>query len=116
MAAWFTLRRLLLALVLVYLADAPVVFQVFAFVKLTLIDCIIKKQIIKFEEQHSTVMENLNDVVVFIASYFLFFWTDIIDDEELRYQLGWLQTILIAAMAVANIVTLGLVAARTLYS
>ena len=60
-------------------------------------------------------MERLNDVIVFLASYFLFFWTDIVSDEEVRYELGWKQAILIAAMAVANIGTLGVVATKTLY-
>ena len=56
-------------------------------------------------------MERLNDLITFLASYFLFLWTDIISDEELRYELGWSQTILIAILAAANIATLGVVAA-----
>lgn len=84
-AAWFTLRRLLLAMVIVFLADAPVVFPIFAFIQLTLIDYLIKYSTIRCEDQLSTIMERVNDVIVLFASYFLFLWTDIISDEKLRY-------------------------------
>ena len=34
-------------------------------------------------------MEIMNEVTLFIASYFLFFFTDFVPSKELKYEMGW---------------------------
>ena len=34
-------------------------------------------------------MEIMNEVTLFIASYFLFFFTPFIPNEEMKYEMGW---------------------------
>ncbi len=62
------------------------------------------------------MIERVNDVSLFLSTYLLFLWTDFIGDEELRYNIGSGQVLLIAVVITINLITLGGVAIKSLFS
>jgi hypothetical protein len=49
------------------------------------------------------VMEVFNEITVSLAGYFLFVFTDLVPDDERRYQAGWALVILILTNLMVNV-------------
>jgi len=47
-------------------------------------------------------MEIFNESTLLVSSYFMFLFTDFVDDVHMRATLGWVYTGIVGAMIVAN--------------
>ena len=55
-----------------------------------------------YESQKSNNVAKINDVIVFVLSYFPFIYEGLVPNPEDRYSIGWAQLSLIGFMVVAN--------------
>ena len=75
-APWFTLRRLLVALVILYIRYDQMYLQAILLIHLALADACIKFHVVNYEAELTTLLERLNDCFVILGSYYLLMLTD----------------------------------------
>jgi hypothetical protein len=86
---WFFVRRFLTALALVYLGGSSPVFQITAVMYLSLVDVLVNFHLSAYESKMSDFVAKINDIIVFLLSYFPVLYAGLIQDTELIYQIGW---------------------------
>jgi hypothetical protein len=89
MIVWFMLRRLITAVFIVSLADESPVFEISAVMYLSLADVLVGFHLNAFESQTSNNLAKMNDVIVFLLSYFPFIYAGLLPNPEDRYSIGW---------------------------
>ncbi len=85
---WFFVRRFLTALALVYLGGSSPVFQITAVMYLSLVDVLMNFHLSAYESKMSDFVAKINDIIVFLLSYFPVLYAGLIQDTELIYQIG----------------------------
>jgi hypothetical protein len=102
MILWFLLRRFITAVSIVFLGDQSPVWQIASLMYLSLADVLINFHLNAFESTARRFMAKINDIVVFILSYFPFVYSGLVPNPESRYEIGWFQATLIGLMFLLN--------------
>ena len=74
---------------LVFLGKSSPVFQIALVMNLSLIDVLINFHLNAYESKMSDIVAKINDIIVFLLSYFPFIYAGFIQDTEFTYQIGW---------------------------
>ncbi len=70
---------------------------------LSLADVLVNFHLNAFESTARSIVAKINDIVVFILSYFPFLYSGLVPNPESRYEIGWFQVTLIGLMFLANV-------------
>jgi hypothetical protein len=103
MILWFLLRRFITAVSIVFLGDQSPVWQIASLMYLSLADVLVNFHLNAFESTARSIVAKINDIVVFILSYFPFLYSGLVPNPESRYEIGWFQVTLIGLMFLANV-------------
>ena len=103
MILWFLLRRFLTAVSIVFLGDQSPVWQIASLMYLSLADVLVNFHLNAFESTARSIMAKVNDMFVFLLSYFPFVYSGLVPNPESRYEIGWFQVTLIGFMFLANV-------------
>ena len=89
MILWFLMRRFLTAVSIVFLGDQSPVWQIASLMYLSLADVLVNYHLNALESTARSIMAKVNDIVVFLLSYFPFVYSGLVLDPESRYEIGW---------------------------
>jgi hypothetical protein len=103
MILWFLLRRFLTAVSIVFLGEQSPVWQIATLMYLSLADLLVNFHLNAFESTVRSIMAKVNDIFVFLLSYFPFVYSGLVPNPESRYEIGWFQVTLIGFMFLANV-------------
>ena len=99
----FMVRRLLTAVLLVFLSWQPM-FQLFAHMILTMLWIYHVYNNKTYETRNENRVELLNDVFHMLITYTFLLFTDFVADLEVRQMIGWVTIGLIALLILINVV------------
>ena len=87
-AVYYYLRRICLALAVVMVRDF-FVGQFFIFVMAVVCQVIFLGLVKPFKSKNQNKVEIINEIMIMLTMYHMFFFTDYVRDERLRYNLGY---------------------------
>ena len=70
---------------------------------LSLADVLVNFHLNAYESTVRSIMAKVNDMFVFLLSYFPFVYSGLVPNPESRYEIGWFQVTLIGFMFLANV-------------
>ena len=100
---WFLVRRLLLALAVVFL-ESGVIWQISILTMTVIVQVIILGRVGPFRDQRKNRFELFNEGFVFVVLYHCICFTPFVPDIDTRYYLGYLVIVVISIHMVINIV------------
>ena len=89
MIVWFFVRRLLTAVVVVFLGESSAIFQIALIMYLALYDVIMNFHINAYESYLNEIVEKTNKIIVWLLSFFPFIYSGFVQDTETIYKMGW---------------------------
>ncbi len=89
MIVWFFVRRLITAVVVVFLGESSAIFQIALIMYLALYDVSMNFHMNAYESYLNDIVEKTNKIIVWLLSFFPFLYAGIIQDTELIYKIGW---------------------------
>jgi hypothetical protein len=104
MAAWFLLRRLLVAANVVYLRHQTIWIQLTLNMWLSLIDVCFKLHLSPYKSKLVGFIMQFNDLLVLTCAYFPYLFTDLIPSPEDKYFIGWFYDGTVGTMIAANLI------------
>ena len=106
MIAWFCLRRIITAVILVTLRGQTAWVALTFNMWLCIFDLGIKLHLFPFEQKTRSIMEIFNDTIVVTACYYFYLFTDLVPLQEDRYNIGWSYIGLIGFMICVNVLVM----------
>jgi hypothetical protein len=100
MTTLFLLRRLFFSLLVIFLPNTCTQLLVMVLSSLLMISFIISVK--PLSEPYLNRMEIFNESTLLVSTYFMFLFTDFVDDAEMRSKLGWAYIGVIGTMIVVN--------------
>jgi len=111
---WFLVRRLLLALAVVFL-ESGVIWQISILTMTVIVQVIILGRVGPFREQSKNSFELFNECFVLVVMYHCICFTPFVPDIATRYYLGYLVIVVISIHMVINIVLIAKTMHRELH-
>ena len=84
----FQIRRFLILYMAFFWFDRPV-FQILGMNSVNILILLYNGITEPFETEHKRRMEYFNEGCLGLITYFLFFYSDYVPDEDLKYMCGW---------------------------
>ena len=106
-------RRVLVALILVFLGSFPYM-QVMLMIILNMLNIVFVIQVRPFETKFKNTLEILNEVCILVATYVILLFSDFVNDFDNRYNIGWFLTGFVALNIAANMIVMIVVTAVSL--